>query len=232
MNRAIVRFEQAGSGGCYRTIFQTRHGRSLYLELSIAGSRAYIANCFYTDRNQSRTGKARFSARPKKLQTLHFAVENLLSVIESELDRKFYGVEFIETGQASLSLEEYLRYKAQTGQRKYRFLILVGEGECRNGLPLILRTRLKTKLHRAVYVELAYYKDGKGVVSQCYYYDREYKRQGVRITPPMLISCFFPYTKEGILSLINREICCDFTHILVTEGLDLDSNTTPLCEAI
>lgn len=26
------------------------------------------------------------------------------------------------------------------------------------------------------------------------YYDREYRRQGIRIIPPMLISCFFPYT--------------------------------------
>ena len=95
-----------------------------------------------------------------------------------------------------------------------------------------LRTRLKTKLHRSVYVELAYYKDGKGVVQQCYYYDREYRRQGIKITPPMLISCFFPYTKQGILNLLNHEICCDFTHIIVTDGIDVDANTTPLCGAV
>ena len=41
-----------------------------------------------------------------------------------------------------------------------------------------------------------------------------------------------PYTKAGILSLVNQELCCDFTHILVTEGIDLDSNITPLCGAI
>jgi len=50
--------------------------------------------------------------------------------------------------------------------------------------------------------------------------------------PPMLISCFFPYTQAGILNLLSHEICCDFTHMLVTEGLDLDSNTTPLRGAI
>ena len=50
--------------------------------------------------------------------------------------------------------------------------------------------------------------------------------------PPMLISCFFPYTKKGILNLLDHEICSDFTHMLVTEGLDLDSNTVPLCGAI
>lgn len=31
---------------------------------------------------------------------------------------------------------------------------------------------------------------------------------------------------------INHEICCDFTHIVVTDGIDLDSNHTPLCGAI
>ena len=47
-----------------------------------------------------------------------------------------------------------------------------------------------------------------------------------------ITSCFFPYTKQGILTLLNHEICCDFTHILVTDGIDLDSNHTPLCGAV
>ena len=110
--------------------------------------------------------------------------------------------------------------------------LMVGGGDSCNGLPVRLRTRLKTKLHRSVYVELAYCRDGQGVVRQCCYYDREYRRQGVRITPPMLVSCFFPYIPEGILNLLNHEICCDFTHMLVTDGLDLESNTAPLCGAI
>lgn len=151
---------------------------------------------------------------------------------EAELDKKFYGVEFVETGQTNLSLDEYLDFNAGSSNRRYRFLIMVGDGDSCNGLPKRLRTRLKTKLHRSVYVELAYYKGGKGAVKECYYYDREYRRQGIKIMPPMLISCFFPYTKKGILDLLNHEICCDFTHMLVTEGLDLDSNTTPLCGAI
>lgn len=137
-------------------------------------------------------------------------------------------MEFVETAQAGLSLDEYLQFPTEHGHRKYRFLIMVGDGDSFNGLPINLCTQLKTRLHRAVYVDRAYYKDGKGVVNQCYYYDREYRRQGVKITLPMLISCFFPYTEEGILNLLNHEICCDFTHMLVTEGLDLDSNTAPL----
>ena len=77
-----------------------------------------------------------------------------------------------------------------------------------------------------------YYKEEQGVVKQCCYYDRQYKWLEHQVLPPMLISCFFPYTKQGILTLLNHEICCDFTHILVTDGIDLDSNHTPLCGAV
>lgn len=233
MQRSNLVLEAFGDGGAaYRTIIKTRHGRILYLSLEIEGPTCTITDCFYTDRNQGRTGTARCSARPKKLQTLQFPTSDLLSVIETELDRKFYGVEYVETGQAALSLDEYLQVKAAGAQRKYRFLILVGDGEHYNGLPKRLCTRLKTKLHRAVYVELAYYKDGQGVVRQCHYYDRRYRQEDRKVTPPQLISCFFPYTQEGILNLLNHEICCDFTHIIVTSGIDLDSNTMPLCGAV
>ena len=232
MQKSILELEASSSASAYRTIFKTSHGRTLFLSLAANGPICTITDCFYTDRNQGREGAARYKARPQKLRTLQFPAENLLAVIEAELDKKFYGVEFVETGQTPLSLDEYLNFKTSKSNRKYRFLIMVGDGDSYNGLPMNLRTRLKTKLHRSVYVELAYYRDGKGVVQQCYYYDREYRRQGIKITPPMLISCFFPYTKQGILNLLNHEICCDFTHMLVTEGLDLDSNTAPLCGAI
>lgn len=233
MQKSVLRLEAtADSSISFRTTIKTRHGRVLFLSLEINDSICTIQDCFYIDRNQGREGEARYKAKPKKLRTLQFPVEDLLAIIETELDKKFYGVEFVETGQMPLSLDEYLDFKASSSNRKYRFLIMVGEGERWNGLSMRLRTRLKTKLHRSVYVEPAYYKDGKGVVKECHYYDREYQRQGIRVTPPTLISCFFPYTQEGILNLLNHEICCDFTHMLVTEGLDLDSNTAPLCGAI
>ena len=95
-----------------------------------------------------------------------------------------------------------------------------------------LCTRLKNKMHRSVYVELAYYKDGNGVIEQCYYYDRTYKRKGLRVTPYLLTSCFFPYSHEGIINLLNHEICCDFTHMIVTDDIELASGSIPLCGAI
>ena len=153
-------------------------------------------------------------------------------MIAAELDKQFYGVDFITTDRAELPQDEYIQAWLNSANQKYRFLIMVGKGDQHNGLPAHLSTRLKNKVHRSIFVELEYYKDGKGVVKQCCYYDRRYKRDGVQITPPMLISCFFPYTKESIMALINNELYCDFTHLLITDGIDIDSNTTPLCGAL
>ena len=235
MHQSILTLEShniTGKTGTYRTTFKTDHGRELYLSVEIKGPFCTITDCFYLDRNQVKAGAARYSAKPKKLCTFTFPTDELLKVIEAELDKHFFGVNFVQSNKAELSLEEYLRHKTDDAKRKYRFLIMVGDGDCHNGLPGRLRTRLKTKLHRSVYLELVYYKDGRGVVKECFYYDREYRRENAKITPPQLISCFFPYTKEGILALINHEICCDFTHIIVTNGIDLDSDTTPLCGAV
>ena len=220
MHKSILFLESAGAGSsAYRAVIKTRHGRTLYLSLELSGEVCSVVECFYTDRGQG---------RPKRL----LEPNKLLAVIGSQLDKTFYGVEYIQNDTAGLSLEEYLQRKADEANRKYRFLILVGEGERVNGLPIRLRTRLKNKLHRAIYLDLACYKDGLGVVRQCSYYDRRYQQRAVPVTPPTLVSCFFPYTKAGILSLVNQELCCDFTHILVTEGIDLDSNPAPLCGAI
>lgn len=216
----------------YRTIFKTKHGRVLYLELIAADEHYVITDCFYLDRNQNRSGTARYSVKPRMLQTVKFHKDDLLTVIEKELDKKFYGVYFMDAGQVDLPLDQYLKAKSESVPRKYHFLIMVGEGESYNGLPIFLRTRLKNKLHRSIYIELRYYKDGKGVVEQCCYYDRKYKRQDISITPPHLLGCFFVYSREGILNFLNHEICCDFTHMIVTDGIDIDSSDMPLCGAV
>ena len=208
MHKSILFLESAGAGSsAYRAVIKTRHGRTLYLALELSEGVCSIVECFYTDRGQ---GRPKRLLEPKMLKTRRFPADKLLEVIASELDKTFYGVEYVQNDTAGLPLEEYLQRKADEANRKYRFLILVGEGERVNGLP----------------------KDGLGVVRQCSYYDRRYQQRAVPVTPPTLVSCFFPYTREGILTLVNQELCCDFTHILVTEGIDLDSNTTPLCGAI
>ena len=235
MQKSILKLEAfAGSGliSAYRAIIKTQHGRVMFLSIEVNGADCTITDCFYIDRNQGRAGAARYSSKPLKLQTFQFPMDNLLSVIEAELDKKFYGFEFVRDANANLPLDEYLQAKTDGTNKKYRFLILVGQGDEYNGLPVRLRTRLKNKLHRSIYVVLEYYKDGNGVVKQCHYYDRRYKREDITVTPPQLLTCFFPYTKKDILNLFNHELCCNFTHIIVTDGIDLDSNKTPLCGAI
>ena len=232
MTQSILKLELFGTAdsSSYRTAFKNRHGRSIYLEVKLDGSTCKITDCFYTDRSHGKAGAVSYYARPKLLRTLTFPTENLLNVMEDELDKHFYGVEFVRSATAELPLEEYLQ--SMITPDKYHFLIMVGEGEVINDLPARLRTRLKNKLHRSVYLDLEYYKDGKGVVRECYYYDRHYKRQGAKVTPPQLISCFFQYTHSDILNLINNEICCDFTHIIVTSDIDVTSDTRPLCGAL
>lgn len=235
MKRSILKFETCiveGYTNTFRTIFKTRHGRVLFILVEIKGHDCKILDCFYIDRNQGKDGLDRYSSKPLKLQTFQCKEDDLLSVIEAELDKKFYGMEFVQTDQGEYSMDEYLQLKIESWHKKYSFLIMVGDGDKYNDLPVHLRTRLKNKLHRSIYIELEYYKDGNGVVQQCYYYDRTYRRQNVKVTPPQLISCFFPYSHQGILNLINHEICCDFTHMIVTDHIDLNSNTTPLCGAI
>jgi hypothetical protein len=235
MHRNILTLESSATSGFsnnFRTVFKTRHGRVVFLELKIKNDDCTIIECFYVDRNQEKKGAQRYAAKPVKLHTLQCQKTELLSVIEAELDKKFYGLELTCNKTARLSLDEYVRMKVNSANHKYRFLIMIGEGETYNGLPVRLRTRIKNTLHRSIYVELVYYKDGKGLVNKCYYYDRNYKRQNIQIMPTHLVSCFFQYSQEGILKLFNHEIYCDFTHMIVTSGIDLDSNETPLCGSV
>lgn len=137
MKHSILRLEETtfcqGDLRQCRTVFKTRHGRTLYLALELSGGGCSVVECFYTDRGQ---GCPKRLLEPKMLKTRRFPPDKLLEVISSELDKTFYGVEYIQNDTAGLSLEEYLQRKADEANRKYRFLILVGEGERVNGLPI------------------------------------------------------------------------------------------------
>lgn len=86
MQKSILKLETiAGSPITFRTTIKTRHGRTLFLSLEINESVCSIIDCFYYDRNQGREGEARYKAKPKKLRTLQFPMEDLLAVIEAEL---------------------------------------------------------------------------------------------------------------------------------------------------
>ena len=218
----------------YRTIIKTRHARLIYLEVNQEHGQFVVQKCFYIDRNQGKKGDARYAAVPKKLIRRVFPEEQLLDVVADSLDRRYYGLEYIQNPLTmQLSMDEYIQHWREEREKKYKFLILVSGSEQMEGdLPCILKTKLKTKLHRSVYLEL-HFRDGRGIVKACRYMDRPYKRSGLVVTPFSLFDCYFPYTREGILKLVNEQLICDFNHILVTTENDLKlSGTQAICGAL
>lgn len=231
MKKSVLQLEPYESTvpDTYRAVFKTKHGREVFLSIALQEGMCLVQECFYIDRDN---GNGQHRAKPKKLKSFCFPITDLISVIGTELDKQFYEVQHVKTAMGTESTDSYIQTWRMKTNRKYKFLIMSGDGEEIGGLPCVLRTRLKNKLHRSVYLEFAWYKEGVGVVKQCRYYDRRYSREGKTVTPPMLHSCFFPYTKAGILNLVNAELYCDFTHILITDELDPEFNKTPLCGSV
>lgn len=114
-------------------------------------------------------------------------------------------------------------------EKNYNFLIFVGEGNPVNGIPSVIKTRFKNRIHRSIFLEMHYNCNGKGVITDCHYYDRIYKERD-RVTPEALSTVFFDYNRQTILNIINNELNTAFTHIIfVTDGsIDID-NKQPLC---
>lgn len=98
MTKSILKLEpymDNSHPNSFGTIFKTKHGRIVLLALSIEDTVCTITDCFYIDRNQGRTGVKRYSSKPQKMQTFQFGIDDLLSVIESELDKKFLPVRLL-----------------------------------------------------------------------------------------------------------------------------------------
>ena len=71
MEKSVLKLESnTDKGSTFRTIFKTRHGRVVFLSVQLHDSLCTIQDWFYLDRNQGRTGPARYSARPQMLRTI------------------------------------------------------------------------------------------------------------------------------------------------------------------
>lgn len=152
----------------------------------------------------------------------------MLDVIASELDRDYYGVDVTDKF-ADLSKDEFIAIQLQNMQKHYNFLIFVGEGELINGIPSIIKTRFKNRLHRSIYLEMQYHKNGNGLISNCHYYDRNYK-SNIGVIPETLSTIFFNYNRHSILHIINNELNTSFTHIVFVTDASLDiDNKVALC---
>lgn len=208
----------------YRAIIKTVHSRLIYIELTIHKHVCSISDCFYIDRVRG----GEYYAVPHKLITKKFSPDKLLCVISNELDRKYFGIEIVDS-YSNLSKNEFIDHKLSEDKQGYKFLIFVGNGHTVNGIPEILQTRFKNMIHRVIYLELHYQSHGLGVVKECYYYDREYKSRN-KVMPGSLSSVFFEYSRNGILKLVNNELNTLFTDIIFVTDNSIDINSPlPLC---
>ena len=208
----------------YRATIKTAHSRLIYIELKIKKSICNILDYCYIDRS----GSGNYYPVPKKLITKQCNYSDLLSVIAEELDRVYYGIEIINS-YSELSREEFIKYKLSGYRRGYKFLIFIGTGRMIDGIPEILKTRLKNRTHRSIYLEMHYCGDNRGVVFDCHYCDRVYKSKD-KVMPETFTSVFFEYSRKNILNMVNNELNTAFTDIIfVTDNsIDIDSKY-PLC---
>ena len=222
MHQQNLQLYQSKDG--FRTVFKTKHGRLIYLQLHIIDQTVTVEKCLYLDRFR----KGSYYAVPQKLTTMQCRENELLSVVATQLDRVFSGIERFDS-LSELSMENFIQYKLHEMRGGYKFLLFVGSGETVNGLPMKLQTRLANRLHRRIYLEINHHHDSVGVVSDCHYYDRTY-RQRTKVIPQMLTTVFVPFERNSILQMVNRELDCDFTDLVVIDNtIDFEGNSHALC---
>lgn len=208
----------------FRTVIKTKHGRLIYLELTKSGTKFTVMECYYIDRVKS----VKYYAVPSKQQTKCCHVDKLLEVVSSELDRQYYGFEFTDE-LVDLSTESFIQNRLLSFKCGYKFLIFIGEGAVANGMPDKLKTRLANRIHRKIYLEIDRYDEHRGVVTKCCYYDRQYKSRN-SVTPQMLTSVFVNYDRKSITDMVNREMNCDFTDLIIIEDtIGFDNSNYDLC---
>lgn len=208
----------------YRSVIKTKHGRLIYLEMSKDSNSLSVKNCYYLDRIRG----GEYYSSPQKFKTRNFSFDEILDVIASELDRKYFGVKITDK-LADLNTTEFIDVQLKAMQRKYNFLIFVGEGELIQGIPSVIKTRFKNRIHRGIYLEMHYTGNGRGVITDCHYYDRKYKERS-KVVPGMLSSVFFEYNRLAILHIINRELNTAFSHVIFVNDGSLDiNNEVALC---
>ena len=210
--------------GTYRSVIKTKHGRLIYLAISIDDNNVFVKDCYYIDRKKA----GRYYARPKKMTSKDFSLNEILDVVASQLDRKFHGVDITDKF-TDLTEAEFIDTQLAAMQINYNFLIFIGEGEAINGIPSVIKTRFKNRIHRGIYLEMRYNGNGMGVITDCHYYDRKYTQRST-VVPEMLSTVYFKYNRHAIINIINNELNTAFTNIIfVTDGsLDIN-NKVALC---
>ena len=196
--------------GDLRAVFRTQHGRVIFLSVK----NDIITDCYYIDRMKRYV--------PKKLVTRELSGTSLEAVLENELDCRVYGTEVSEA-YASLTDEEFISHIKADMNRKHNFLIMIKTGE-------ILETVIKNRNHRVIYIRITI-KGDMGVIEDCYYCDRTYKKRE-KVVPENLHSVYFYYSKGNVLNIINNELNNAFTDVILIEDSSINIDKRPLCGSI
>lgn len=218
MKKSILKFYKV-LGNTYHTIIRNNHGRKIYLKVNRIGETITICDCFYIDR-PVRNGSR---AIPQKWTTIKCNYNSLIDVLAGELDKYFYGIEFYEK-ETNTSTDEYIAHYLQSS-KKYKFLIFVESDG-------ILKTRLKNRVHRTIHLEII--QNGyRGLIQNCHYCDRRYKRNNQLITPFELKTIYFDYNTQKVLEIVNNELNCDFTDVIITrDTFSFEKSDIPICGSI
>lgn len=235
----LLKFQLSTGEVAGRAVFKNQHGRTIFIVVICSELGYRITECCYIDRNQHEKGSNHFSCIPKKFafNTEYINEELLLKQIAEQLNKQFNSV-VLEYEDNSLKLSSYsfICEQKQAMPFKHRFLILVAYSDflSPDGIPIVLKTRIKTNTHRSVFLQIKYHDDANGVIEECYYCDRKYCRNEIKVTPHQLTSVFFKYNKESILELVNRELVCSFTAIIIASknDIDVEQSLTPICGAL
>ena len=218
MKRSILTFDNA-SNDTFHTIIQNNHGRKIYLKVNRIGEAITISDCFYIDRPMRNGSRA----IPQKWTTVKCNYSSLIDVLAGEFDKHFYGIEFSDK-ETNTSTEEYITHYLQSS-KKYKFLILIEYDG-------VLKTRLKNRVHRTIYLEIK--QNGyRGLIENCHYCDRRYKQNNQPITPFNLKTIYFDYSLEKVLEIVNNELNCDFTDVIITrDTFNFGKNDIPICGSL
>lgn len=195
MKKSVLELHNAGEN-TYQAFIKNNHGRKLYLRLSAYNENCEILDCFYIDRAKR--------CEPKLLKTHSFRLDELLTVIAKELDKKFSEYQFLDA--SILTTEEFIEQVLHT--EKYNILIMLKEEST-------LKTIFKNRFHRTIYLEIEVHNE-KALIKNCQYYDE--RGEGTTITPYSITTIYFDYSFTNLLNIVNNELEGGFTDILITEN--------------
>ena len=121
--------------GMYQSVFKNNHGRRIYISLYINKNDCKIIDCFYIDRTSR--------PAPNKFETHKLVIDELLTVIASELDKVFSSYTIVESPK--ISAENFIAQAMH--KEKYNILLMLKDGDT-------LKTIFKNRFRREIFLEM------------------------------------------------------------------------------